>query len=222
MSILQSIFEIIIHLSPDTLGQFMDSYGTLAYIVVFLIIFCETGLVVTPFLPGDSLIFAIGALAGLGVLGWPTLIMLIVAAILGNMLNYQIGKFLSEKVKSRKKMRFIKMEYIDDTRKYFEKYGAVTIIITRFMPIIRTFAPFVAGVGEMPYRKFFIYNFFGGIIWASFFYICGFSFGKIPAVSDHFTTIIAGIVLVSVLPAIIIFLVKRFGKKKAAVKTPEE
>ena len=221
MSLIQSILNIILHLSPTTLGQFMHNYGVFAYIVVFLIIFCETGLVVTPFLPGDSLIFALGALAALGVLNWPTLIMLIFAAVLGNMLNYQIGKFLSVKVKSRQKIRFIKMEYIDDTHKYFEKYGPATIIITRFMPIIRTFAPFVAGVGEMPYLKFFIYNFIGGTLWASFFFVCGFSFGKIPAVSEHFTTIIGAIVLVSVMPAVIIFFIKRF-KKNTTAKTPEE
>jgi membrane-associated protein len=110
------------------------------------------------------------------------------------------------------------MEYIDETRLFFKKYGASTIIITRFMPIIRTFAPFVAGVGEMPYRRFFVFNAIGGVAWASFFYFCGFFFGKIPAVSNHFSMVVVGIVLVSVVPAAVIFLKKRFGKPKPEIK----
>ena len=219
MSIFHSLVNVILHLNPDTLGQFMNSYGTIAYVVLFLIIFCETGLVVTPFLPGDSLIFAAGTLAAFGVMGWPALVMLIFAAVLGNMLNYQIGRSLSIKVNKRQKLRLIKTEHIDETKVFFEKYGAATIIITRFMPIIRTFAPFVAGVGEMRYRKFFVYNAIGGIAWATSFFVFGFFFGKIPAVSEHFSLVVIAIVLVSVTPAVVIFLKKAIAKKK--VKEPE-
>lgn len=219
MSIFHSLVNVILHLNPDTLGQFMNSYGTIAYVVLFLIIFCETGLVVTPFLPGDSLIFAAGTLAAFGVMGWPALVMLIFAAVLGNMLNYQIGRSLSIKVNKRQKLRLIKTEHIDETKVFFEKYGAATIIITRFMPIIRTFAPFVAGVGEMKYRKFFVYNAIGGIAWATSFFVFGFFFGKIPAVSEHFSLVVIAIVLVSVTPAVVIFLKKAIAKKK--VKGPE-
>lgn len=219
MSIFHSLVNVILHLNPDTLGQFMNSYGTVAYVVLFLIIFCETGLVVTPFLPGDSLIFAAGTLAAFGVMGWPALVMLIFAAVLGNMLNYQIGRSLSIKVNKRQKLRLIKTEHIDETKVFFEKYGAATIIITRFMPIIRTFAPFVAGVGEMRYRKFFVYNAIGGIAWATSFFVFGFFFGKIPAVSEHFSLVVIAIVLVSVTPAVVIFLKKAIAKKK--VKEPE-
>jgi membrane-associated protein len=222
MSIIQSLINVILHLNPATLSAFMNEYGVLAYITIFLIIFCETGLVVTPFLPGDSLVFVVGTLAAIHIMGWPALVMLIFAAILGNMLNYQIGKAFSGRVNKRQKIKFIKMEYIDDTRRFFVKYGALTIIITRFMPIIRTFAPFVAGVGNMPYRKFFTFNALGGIAWASFFYFCGLLFGQIPAVSEHFSFVVVGIVLVSVLPAVVIFLKKAVDRRKTAVKTPEE
>ena len=222
MSIIQSLVHIVLHLNPDTLSAFMQQYGVFAYIAIFLIIFCETGLVVTPFLPGDSLVFAVGALAAVHVMGWPALVMLIFAAVLGNMLNYQIGRILSDRVNRRQKIRFIKTEYIDDTRRFFEKYGAATIIVTRFMPIIRTFAPFVAGVGSMRYRTFFIFNAIGGIAWATFFYLGGLLFGQIPAVSEHFSLVVVGIVCVSVLPAVIVFFKKSFGKRGKTAKTPEE
>ena len=223
MSIFHSVFNIILHLDPATLSAFMKEYGFFAFIVMFLIIFCETGLVITPFLPGDSLIFAVGALVSLKVMaGWPILIALIAAAILGNVLNYRIGRLLSGKIINREKIKFIKMEYIDETHRFFEKYGASTIIITRFMPIIRTFTPFVAGVGEMPYGKFLIYNAIGGTAWACFFFLCGFFFGTIPAVSSHFSMVVMGIILVSLIPAVVIFLRKSLGKRKANIKKSEE
>ena len=128
----------------------MQQYGTTVYIFLFFVIFCETGLVVTPFLPGDSLIFAAGALVATGIMSWGALPLFIVAAITGNMLNYQIGRLLNTKMKQREKVRFVKREYLDRTQKFFDKYGGATIIITRFMPILRTFSPFVAGIGKMP------------------------------------------------------------------------
>lgn len=194
----------------------MSHYGAFAYVVLFLVIFCETGLVVTPFLPGDSLIFATGALAAKGIMGWETLILLCIAAVTGNMLNYSIGRFLSERVRGRQKLKLIKQEYIDKTQSFFNKYGGLTIIITRFMPIIRTFTPFVAGVGYMPYGRFMLFNTIGGTAWAAGFFIIGMIFGNIAFVKNHFSLIVVGIVLISVLPAIISFFKARSaGKKKS-------
>lgn len=218
MSIIQSLFNLVLHLKPETLSAFMHSYGAIAYVILFLIIFCETGLVVTPFLPGDSLIFAAGAIAAFGVIGWPTIFLLIIAAVLGDIVNYHIGKSLSKKINQGQKVKFIKTEYIDETKRFFKKYGAATIIITRFMPIIRTFAPFVAGVGEMPYRQFLFYNPLGGILWVTSFFVGGFFFGKIPLVEKNFSFVIIGIVLVSVLPAVILFFKKNFSKTKIKTK----
>jgi membrane-associated protein len=188
----------------------MQHYGFAVYIILFIAIFCETGLVITPFLPGDSLIFASGALAAIpGGMSWVALPLFIIAAITGNMLNYQIGHFFSERVRSRKKIRFIKQEYIDRTEKFFDKHGGATIIITRFMPILRTFSPFVAGVGEMPYLRFLLFNAISGISWASAFFLIGLFFGNMPYVSSHFSFIVVGIVFISLIPAVVAFLQSR-------------
>lgn len=212
MQTVQFLIDVFLHLDRY-LGTFMHSYGIAAYVMLFLIIFCETGLVVTPFLPGDSLIFAAGALAAKGIMGWWTLVMLIAAAILGNSLNYQIGRILSNRIRSRQKIRFIKMEYFDKTQTFFEKYGGITIIITRFMPILRTFSPFVAGVGHMRYRRFQFFNSIGGASWATAFFVIGFFFGNLPVVKDHFSLIVVGIIGISVLPAIIAFIKAKSGTK---------
>ena len=198
------LLDVFLHLDTH-LGAFMQQYGAPVYVVLFLIIFCETGLVVTPFLPGDSLIFAAGALAAGGIVSWGALPLFIVAAVTGNMLNYQIGRFLSERVKQRKQMRFIKQENLDRTQAFFDKHGGITIVITRFMPILRTFSPFVAGVGKMPYKRFLLFNTVGGISWASAFFLIGFFFGNLPAVQTHFSVIVVAIVVVSVIPAVIAF-----------------
>lgn len=211
MATIQYLIDIFLHIDKH-LSVFMHSYGAIAYILMFLCIFCETGLVVTPFLPGDSLIFAAGALAVKNIVSPWTIFLFCAAAVLGNMCNYQIGRALGKRVEDGH-IRFIKKEYIEKTQHFFQKYGAVTIIITRFMPIIRTFAPFVAGVGEMPYRKFLLYNLFGGVIWASFFFGVGYFFGNLPFFKEHFSMVVVLIVCVSLLPAVIGFLKTRFGKK---------
>lgn len=207
------LLDVFLHLDTH-LGAFMQQYGTPVYVVLFLIIFCETGLVVTPFLPGDSLIFAAGALAATGIVSWAALPLFIVAAVTGNMLNYQIGRFLSERVKQRKQMRFIKQENLDRTQAFFDKHGGITIVITRFMPILRTFSPFVAGVGKMPYKRFLFFNTVGGISWASAFFLIGYFFGNLPAVQSHFSVIVIAIVIVSVIPAVIAFVKGKMADKE--------
>lgn len=215
MSSIQFLIDVFLHLDKH-LATFMSLYGAPVYVFLFLIIFCETGLVVTPFLPGDSLIFATGALAATGIMSWWALPLFIVAAVTGNMLNYQIGRFLSERVRSRQKMRLIKMEYIDRTQKFFDKHGGATIIITRFMPILRTFSPFVAGVGEMAYPKFLFFNSIGGISWATMFFLIGVFFGNMSFVKTHFSIIVLAIIFISVIPALVAFLKTKLETKKVA------
>ena len=198
------LLDVFLHLDTH-LGAFMQQYGAPVYVVLFLIIFCETGLVVTPFLPGDSLIFAAGALAATGIVSWGALPLFIVAAVTGNMLNDQIGRFLSDRVKQRKQMRFIKQENLDRTQAFFDLLGGITIVLTRFMPILRTFSPFVAGVGKMPYKRFLLFNTVGGISWASAFFLIADFFGNLPAVQSHFSVIVIAIVVISVIPAVIAF-----------------
>jgi len=200
------------------LSEIISTYGTWTYLILFLIIFAETGFVVTPFLPGDSLIFAAATFAGLGLLN-PVLlfILLAVAAILGDSINYAIGHAIGPRV-FREDMRFLKREYLDRTHAFFEKYGGKTIILARFMPIIRTFAPFVAGVGAMTYGKFLLYNIIGGILWVGLFTALGYFFGNIPAVQDNFTLVILGIIFISILPPIIEFFRERNRAKGLATE----
>lgn len=211
MATIQYLIDVFLHIDKH-LSIFMQHYGAIAYVLMFLIIFCETGLVVTPFLPGDSLIFAAGALAAKNIVAPIAILMFCAAAVLGNMCNYQIGRALKHRVEHGH-IRFIKKEYLERTHHFFEKYGAVTIIITRFMPIIRTFSPFVAGVGEMPYRKFLLYNLIGGVVWASFFFGVGYFFGNLPFFRTHFSMVVILIVCISLLPAVIGFLKAQLGKK---------
>jgi membrane-associated protein len=207
------LVDVFLHLDVH-LASFMQQYGTPVYVMLFLIIFCETGLVVTPFLPGDSLIFAAGALAATGIVSWTALPLFMIAAVTGNMLNYQIGLFLSDKVKQRKKMRFINQEDLDRTQEFFDKYGGITIVITRFMPILRTFSPFVAGVGKMSYRRFLLFNTVGGVSWAAVFFFIGYFFGNLPAVKQHFSIVVIAIILISAIPAIVAFVKNRKTAKK--------
>ncbi|MEN6347891.1 MAG: DedA family protein [Syntrophomonas sp.] len=200
-----NLIDVIVHLDKHLI-EIINSYGPGAYLIIFLVIFCETGLVVTPFLPGDSLIFVLGALAANGdinlyVIGG----LLIVAAITGNVLNYQIGRYLGPRVFEQDNSRFLKKEYLLRTRDFYEKHGGKTIVIARFMPIIRTFAPFVAGIGQMSYSRFLFYNITGSVAWVLLFLAGGYSFGNIPVVERNFTLVIFGIILVSLLPAIITF-----------------
>jgi Uncharacterized membrane-associated protein len=203
MSSLMSYIEIFLHLDKY-LSMYMNEYGVYIYLILFVIIFCETGLVVTPFLPGDSLVFAIGALAATGsIKTTPVFILLCIAAITGDTVNYSIGHFLRGKVTARENIRFIKREYLDKTDAFFIKHGGKSIIIARFIPIIRTFAPFVAGVGKMPYHKFIIFNVIGGMLWVSVALFSGYFFGNIPIVKDNFGMVVLGIVAVSLIPVAI-------------------
>jgi len=206
---IKDVIDLFLHLDTH-LQTVIQSYGTWTYVILFLIIFCETGLVVTPILPGDSLLFAAGAFAATGSLdlAW-LLILLTVAAVLGDAVNYAIGHFMGPKVFSQPDSRFLKREYLDRTHQFYEKYGGKTIIIARFVPIVRTFAPFVAGVGSMTYAKFASYNVVGGLLWVGVCVLAGYAFGNIPVVQENFTLVILGIIFVSILPGIIEFLRQR-------------
>lgn len=205
--------DIFLHLDTH-LSAITNEYGLLVYLLLFAVVFCETGLVVTPFLPGDSLIFATGALAAAGSLDLVTLLMILcTAAILGDTINYHIGCSLRNKITSREKMRFIKKEHFERTEEFFEKYGVNTIIIARFVPIIRTFAPFVAGVGTMPYSTFISYNIIGGVGWVMLFLFGGYFFGNLPIVKDNFSFVIIGIIFISLLPGIVTYIQSKRASK---------
>ena len=191
----------------------IQNFGNWTYLFLFLIVLAETGFVVTPFLPGDSLLFAAGAFAALGSLNVMWLFFaLALAAILGDTINYSIGKFTGTKVFRHKGSRIFKKEYLDRTHKFYEKYGAKTIVLARFVPIIRTFAPFVAGAGSMKYAKFLIYNIFGGILWVSLFVFGGYFFGNVPLIRNNFSVAILIIVFLSVIPVIVEFF-RHYWKK---------
>lgn len=209
MEFLTYLLDLFLHLDKH-LNEIIISYKSWTYLVLFLIIFCETGLVFTPFLPGDSLLFAAGALAALGSLNPLILFLLLaVAAILGDTVNYWIGEFIGEKLFDSKKLKFLKREHLDKTHQFYEKHGGKTIIIARFVPIIRTFAPFVAGIGSMTYAKFLSYNFLGGILWVGLFIFGGYYFGNLPFVKSNFSAVILAIVIISVLPGVIEYLRNR-------------
>lgn len=207
--------DFILHIDVH-LGQIIANYGLVTYLILFGIVFIETGVVFTPFLPGDSLLFAAGAFAALGSLNIFLIIgLLIIAAILGDTSNYWIGHFFGEKLIANPKVP-IKKEHIEETKKFFEKYGAKTIVLARFVPIVRTFAPFVAGVGKMDYKTFFSYNVIGGIAWVLLGSLAGYYFGNIQTIKENFSVIIVVIILISVIPMmypLIKKLLKRFTKK---------
>lgn len=211
MEWLSFIVDVFLHLDKY-LDQIVQNYGVWTYAILFAVIFMETGLVVTPFLPGDSLLFAAGAFAALGSFDiWLLMGLLIVAAILGDTANYWIGHKIGPRAFSGE-VRFLKKEYLDRTHEFYERHGGKTIILARFVPIVRTFAPFVAGVGAMSYGKFITYNVVGGITWVVLFLFAGYFFGNIPAVQHNFTLVILGIIFVSVLPAVYEFIKERRRK----------
>ena len=215
MENLKYFIDLFMHLDTH-LSAITNEYGLLTYFLLFAIVFCETGLVVTPFLPGDSLIFATGALAASGSLKLSTvLIILCIAAIAGDTVNYQVGHLLRNKVTSHENMRFIKKEHLNRTQVFFEKYGVKTIIIARFIPIVRTFAPFVAGVGTMPYSTFISYNIIGGVSWVAAFLFGGYFFGNLQVVKDNFSLVILGIIFVSLLPGVITYIQSKRDPKSA-------
>lgn len=199
MEQLSFFIDLFLHLD-EHLANIINQYGAWTYAILFLIIFMETGFVVTPFLPGDSLLFAAGTFAALGSLNVGLLILLlIVAAIGGDTVNYWIGHYLGDRAYN---IKWIKREYLDRTHAFFQKHGGKTIFLARFVPIVRTFAPFVAGMGKMSYGYFFSYNVFGGIVWVLLFTLLGFFFGNIPFVKKNFEIVIIAIILISVVPAV--------------------
>jgi len=200
MEILQSFLGVLLHLD-EYLTDIVSQYGTLTYAILFLIVFAETGFVVTPFLPGDSLLFAAGAIAALGSLNvWGIVLLLIVAAVLGDTANYWIGHFFGRKIVDHPKIKFINQEHIDKTEQFFKKHGAKTIILARFVPIVRTFAPFVAGVGSMHYSTFITYNVVGGVAWVSLFTLLGYFFGNMPFIKENFHYAVFAIIGLSLIP----------------------
>ncbi len=209
MEFIKDFIDLFLHLDVH-LNTVIRDYGMWTYLILFLIIFCETGLVVTPVLPGDSLLFAAGAFAASGSLDVTWLFLLLtVAAVLGDAVNYAVGHFMGPKVFSQANSRIFKKEYIERTHQFYEKYGGKTIIIARFVPIVRTFAPFVAGVGSMTYAKFASYNVIGGVLWVAVCIGAGYAFGNIPIVKNNFTLVILGIIFVSILPGVIEYLRQR-------------
>lgn len=219
MSFISTFIDWFLHIDKH-LTEVAAQYNTWTYVILFMIVFCETGLVITPFLPGDSLLFAAGAIAAapdqtsLNV--HVMAILLLVAAILGDALNYVIGQRMGQAVFERKNSRIFKPQYLERTHKFFEKYGNKTIVIARFVPIVRTFAPFLAGVGTMSYRKFAIYNVTGALLWVGLFTYSGFFFGQTPYVQKNFKLVILAIIILSVMPAVI-----EIVRARREAQTPE-
>lgn len=209
MELLKDLIDVVLHLDKHLDGLVVQ-FGPWLYVILFLIIFCETGLVVTPFLPGDSLLFAVGALTARpdGLNLWIIVTTLTVAAILGDSVNYWIGYFLGNKLQQRYP-RLIKPEHIRKTHEFYERYGGKTIIIARFVPIIRTFAPFVAGVGKMTYPRFMLFNVAGGLLWIGLLVPAGYFFGNLEIVRKNFSLVVLAIIFVSILPAVIEFIRER-------------
>lgn len=203
MDLLRALVDFILHID-EHLNALAGEYGPWLYAILFLIVFCETGLVVTPFLPGDSLLFAAGALAATGPLNVHLLaVLLIVAAILGDTVNYTIGRRLGDRVS---RWKVVKPEYLERTTAFYERYGAKTIVLARFVPIVRTFAPFVAGMAKMNYRTFITYNVVGALVWVLSFLYAGYFFGNLPVVKENFGLVAIGIILVSLLPMLVEYL----------------
>jgi membrane-associated protein len=202
MNFLTSALDAVLHIDKH-LQYLTAEYGVAVYVILFAIIFVETGLVIMPFLPGDSLLFAAGAVCGLGMMSLPLLAaLLIVAAILGDSLNYGIGKWMGPRVFASESSRWLNRKHLETTHAFYERHGGKTIILARFIPIVRTFAPFVAGVGAMTYGKFIAYNIIGGVVWVVSFLVLGYAFGSQPIVKQNFTLVILGIIVVSILPAV--------------------
>jgi membrane-associated protein len=207
---IQVVIDFILHIDVH-LQEIINAYGLWTYAILFLIVFLETGIVVTPFLPGDSLLFAAGAFAALGSLDPFHLFWLLsVAAVLGDAANYTIGKYIGPRIFHKENVRFLNRAYLDRTHQFYERHGGKTIIIARYIPIIRTFAPFVAGIGKMTYAKFASYNIAGGVLWVASFVCAGYFFGNIPTVRNNFTLVIAAIIFISILPPVIEFLRHKF------------
>ena len=210
---LASLIDFILHIDQHLI-ELTQTYGLWIYAILFLIVFCETGLVVTPFLPGDSLLFAAGAVAALGGMNvHMAAALLLAAAVIGDAANFAIGKYFGEKLFAKPDSRVFKREYLDKTHAFYEKYGGKTIILARFVPIVRTFAPFVAGMGDMHYGRFIRYKIIGALMWVGLLTYAGYFFGELPAVKNNFGLVVIGIIAVSVLPMAVEIAKAKWGKK---------
>ena len=218
LDLIKSLIDLFLHLD-EHLAVIIQNYGTWTYFLLFLVVFMETGLVITPFLPGDSLLFAAGTFAspalGSALNVWILWALLVGAAILGDTINYWIGHFVGPRAFSGD-IRFLKKEYLDRTHEFYEKHGGKTIVLARFIPIIRTFAPFVAGVGTMNYGRFFTYNVVGALAWVTIFVFAGYYFGNLPFVQENFTFVVLAIIAISVLPMVIEVVKERANSAREA------
>jgi membrane-associated protein len=213
MNIIASIIDFLLNLNIH-LGEIISTYGTATYIILFIVVFVETGLVFLPFLPGDSLLFVAGAFAALGSLNiFVLMAVLMVAAIAGDTVNYWIGRFLGKKIIASKKFH-VYQKFLVKTQEFFKKHGGKTIVLARFVPVIRTFTPFVAGIGNMHYGRFLAFNIIGAILWVFICTLAGYFFGNIPIVKDNFSLFVGGIVVVSLIPVVIQFIRERIKKIK--------
>ena len=221
MELIRPLLDIL-HLNPDSINTLAHQVGPWLYVLLFGIIFAETGFVVTPFLPGDSLLFAVGAVAATpgSPINFPLVcVLLIVAAVLGDAVNYAIGHYVGPKVFSREDSWLLNRRHLLEAHQFYERYGSVTIIVARFMPIIRTFAPFVAGIGSMTYRRFAVYNVVGGVVWVLLFLLAGWWFGGLEIVRKRFDLVIYAIIVISILPPVVQYLRSR---KSGCARTAEE
>jgi membrane-associated protein len=221
---MDTLIDLILHLDVH-LAEFVESYGMWVYALLFVIIFCETGLVITPFLPGDSLLFATGALSAAGILNiWAVLSLLLAAAVLGDAVNYSIGHYFGPKIfiaedRSGFWHRALNRDHLNKAHRFFQKYGGKAIVLARFVPIVRTFVPFVAGAGSMAYSRFVLFNVAGGILWVGICTSAGYAFGNMPMVRDNFTAVVIGIVVISLLPIVWGYLISRLAREEFS--TPE-
>ncbi|KEI95408.1 hypothetical protein N494_16650 [Clostridium botulinum A2B7 92] len=215
MSIIGNFINALLHLDKY-LNVIIQNYGVWTYALIFLIIFCETGLVITPFLPGDSILFATGAFAAAGSLKMLMLfVVFYLAAVIGDTVNYHIGQKVGTKILEKEDVKYINKEYLKKAHTFYKKHGSMAIVVGRFIPIIRTFVPFVAGIGEMSYSKFIIYNLLGGLLWVALFLGGGYLFGDLPFIKQHFSYILVAIIIISIIPGVIVFIrEKRNGGKK--------
>ncbi|HOE13717.1 MAG TPA: DedA family protein [Candidatus Saccharicenans sp.] len=221
MDFIEKFIDILIHVDRY-ISQFIDQFGIWTYLVLFLVIFAETGLVITPFFPGDSLLFAAGAIAAIGDLNIINLFLLLsLAAFLGNLSNYWIGYKIGPEIFKKERSRLFNKNYLNRTHEFYEKHGSITIVIARFMPFIRTFAPFVAGIGKMTYFKFLIYSLVGSVMWVALFLFGGYYFGNISVVKENFSLVIIAIIVISLIPAAISYIHSRKGSKASATGEPD-
>ncbi len=222
MEFIRKLIDVVLHVDKY-LGPLIEQFGPWMYVILFLIIFCETGLVVTPFLPGDSLLFAVGTFCALPPpgnlnLGW-LLLLLPIAAVIGDTVNYWVGAKVGPRLFRGENVRLLNKKHLERTHEFYERYGGKTIIIARFIPIVRTFAPFVAGMGQMTYRRFMAYNVIGGIVWCVSFLLLGYFFGNMPVIKKNFSLVILAIIVLSIVPGVIEFW--RESRKLRAARSPK-